>query len=100
MTVSKGRCLVSGGPFFVISGFLKRKKVDLSLSNIPEEVIRTIREQADIVEVVSQHLSLKKTGQNYTGLCPFHHEKTPSFVVSPVRQIFHCFGCGVGGNVY
>lgn len=67
---------------------------------IPEEVIRRIREQADIVEVVSQHLSLKKTGQNYTGLCPFHHEKTASFVVSPARQIFHCFGCGVGGNVY
>lgn len=67
---------------------------------IPEEIIRRVREQADIVEVVSQHLSLKKTGQNYTGLCPFHHEKTASFVVSPARQIFHCFGCGVGGNVY
>ena len=67
---------------------------------IPEEVIRRIREQADIVEIVSQHLSLKKTGQNYTGLCPFHQEKTPSFVVSPTRQIFHCFGCGTGGNVY
>jgi len=67
---------------------------------IPEEVIRRVREQADIVELVSQHLSLKKSGQNYTGLCPFHHEKTASFVVSPVRQIFHCFGCGAGGNVY
>ena len=54
----------------------------------------------DIVEIVSQHLSLKKTGQNYTGLCPFHQEKTASFVVSATRQIFHCFGCGVGGNVY
>lgn len=72
----------------------------MSSYSIPEEVIRRIREQADIVEVVSQHLLLKKTGQNYTGLCPFHHEKTPSFVVSPARQIFHCFGCGAGGNVY
>jgi len=54
----------------------------------------------DIVEVVSQHLSLKRAGQNFTGLCPFHQEKTASFVVSPTRQMFHCFGCGVGGNVY
>jgi DNA primase len=72
----------------------------LNSHTISEELIRRIREQVDIVEVVSQHLSLKRTGQNYTGLCPFHQEKTASFVVSPTRQIFHCFGCGAGGNVY
>jgi DNA primase len=54
----------------------------------------------DIVEVVSQYLSLKKMGENYATLCPFHKERTPSFYVSPKKQIFHCFGCGVGGNVF
>ena len=58
-----------------------------------------IREQVDIVELVSQYLALKKTGLNFKGLCPFHSEKTPSFVVSPQKQIFHCFGCGKGGDV-
>ncbi|MBI5043818.1 MAG: DNA primase [Nitrospirae bacterium] len=67
---------------------------------IPDELIERIREGVDIISVVSEHLSLKKTGQNYTGLCPFHSEKTPSFVVSPTKQIFHCFGCGAGGNVF
>lgn len=67
---------------------------------IPDELIDRIREGADIVSVISEHLSLKKTGQNYTGLCPFHSEKTPSFIVSPTKQIFHCFGCGAGGNVF
>ncbi len=67
---------------------------------IPDELIDRIREGADIVSVISEHLSLKKTGQNYTGLCPFHSEKTPSFIVSPAKQIFHCFGCGAGGNVF
>lgn len=67
---------------------------------IPDELIDRIREGVDIVSLISEHLSLKKTGQNYTGLCPFHSEKTPSFVVSPAKQIFHCFGCGAGGNVF
>lgn len=67
---------------------------------IPDELIDRIREGVDIVSVISEQLSLKKTGQNYTGLCPFHSEKTPSFVVSPSKQIFHCFGCGAGGNVF
>jgi DNA primase len=67
---------------------------------IPQELIEQIRDRLDITDVVSSYLTLTKTGQNFKGLCPFHAEKTPSFTVSPVRQIFHCFGCGVGGNVF
>jgi DNA primase len=67
---------------------------------IGEEKINEVRERADIVEVISSYVSLKRAGANYQGLCPFHAEKTPSFNVSPARQIFHCFGCGVGGNVF
>ena len=67
---------------------------------IPEDVIQLIRERADIVEIIGSHLSLTKAGQNFKGLCPFHSEKTPSFTVSPSRQMFHCFGCGEGGNAF
>ncbi len=67
---------------------------------IPQETINEIRERADIVEVVSQHVELRRSGSNFKALCPFHEEKTPSFMVSPDRQIFHCFGCGRGGNVF
>jgi DNA primase len=67
---------------------------------IPEEIIDEIRHQADIVAVISEYVALTKTGKNYKGLCPFHKEKTPSFIVSPQKQIFHCYGCGVGGNVF
>jgi len=67
---------------------------------IPEETIQEIRERTDIVEVVSGYLPLKHSGANHLGLCPFHGEKTPSFNVNSTRQIFHCFGCGVGGNVF
>ncbi len=70
------------------------------MSLIPNTTIDEVRERADITEVVSEHLRIKKSGQNYKGLCPFHPEKTPSFTVSPSKQIFHCFGCGVGGNVF
>ena len=59
-----------------------------------------VKQQADIVRVVGEYIRLKKSGQNFTGLCPFHGEKTPSFAVHPVKQIFHCFGCGKGGDVF
>jgi len=67
---------------------------------VPEEVIDRITERADIVEIISEYLPLKKAGKNYKALCPFHQERTPSFMVSPQKQLFHCFGCGVGGSVF
>jgi DNA primase len=68
------------------------------MSIIPDEKVNEVRERASIVEVVADYVSLRKSGANYQGLCPFHGEKTPSFNVNPARGIFHCFGCGVGGN--
>ncbi|RPH32780.1 DNA primase, partial [bacterium] len=67
---------------------------------IPDEKIDEVRNASDIVEIISSYVTLKKRGKNYLGLCPFHQEKTPSFNVSPERQMYHCFGCGVGGNVF
>lgn len=67
---------------------------------IPEEFISDLLHRADIVEIIREYVPLKKQGQNYVGLCPFHSEKTPSFVVSPHKQIYHCFGCGKGGNAF
>ena len=63
-------------------------------------VAERVKQQADIVRVVGEYVRLKKTGKDFSGLCPFHPEKTPSFTVSPVKQIFYCFGCGKGGDVY
>lgn len=68
--------------------------------NIEQEIINEIREKNDIVDLVGQYVKLEKRGRNYVGLCPFHDEKTPSFSVSPEKQICHCFGCKKGGNVF
>ncbi len=67
---------------------------------IPDDKVREVLERVSIVEVVSEYVQLKRAGANYSGLCPFHAEKTPSFNVNPAREIFHCFGCGVGGNAF
>jgi DNA primase len=66
----------------------------------PEEKVSEIRDRASILEVVSDYINLKKAGKHYKGLCPFHSEKTPSFMVNEEKQIFHCFGCGAGGDVF
>ncbi len=70
------------------------------MARIPEELVDSIRSQADIVDIVSDYVTLRRSGKNYMGLCPFHDEKTPSFSVNPERGIFHCFGCGKGGSVF
>jgi DNA primase len=67
---------------------------------IPDRVIDEVLERVDIVEVISGYFPLRRAGRNFKALCPFHREKTPSFMVSPDKQIFHCFGCGMGGNVF
>src|ERR1700734_2519195 len=59
-----------------------------------------VKQQADIIRVVGEYVRLRKSGQNFVGLCPFHSEKTPSFAVHPVKQSYHCFGCGAGGDVF
>ncbi|MFC4320810.1 DNA primase [Litchfieldia salsa] len=69
-------------------------------NRIPEETIEKIRQSVDIVDVISEYVQLKKQGRNYFGLCPFHGENTPSFSVSAEKQLFQCFGCGAGGNVF
>lgn len=65
---------------------------------IPQNFIQELITRADVVEIVGRHVQLKKTGANFSGLCPFHTEKTPSFTVSPAKQFYHCFGCGKSGN--
>jgi len=67
---------------------------------IPPTTIQHIRDTVDIVDIVSRYVTLSKTGQNFRGLCPFHNEKTPSFTVNTTRQMFYCFGCGTGGDVF
>lgn len=67
---------------------------------IEDEKINQIREAVDIVDLIGEYVQLKKQGRNYFGLCPFHGENSPSFSVSPDKQIFHCFGCGAGGNIF
>ncbi len=70
------------------------------MARYSDEIIDEVRQNNDIVDIISQYVHLKRSGRNYFGLCPFHNEKSPSFSVSPEKQIFHCFGCGVGGNVF
>lgn len=67
---------------------------------IPDQKVREVLERTSIVDVVSEYVQLRRSGANFLGLCPFHSEKTPSFNVNPAREIFHCFGCGTGGNVF
>lgn len=64
-----------------------------------EALIDEIKANNDIADIISQYINLKRSGRNFLGLCPFHKEKTPSFSVSTDKQIFHCFGCGIGGDV-
>jgi DNA primase len=68
--------------------------------HIPQDLIEEIRRRNDIIDVIAEYLPLKGSGGNYKALCPFHSEKTPSFTITRPKQIFHCFGCGVGGNVF
>src|SRR5436190_16057527 len=65
---------------------------------IPQEFIQSLLGRVDIVDVIDRYVKLKKAGSNFQACCPFHNEKTPSFSVSPTKQFYHCFGCGVHGN--
>ena len=67
---------------------------------IPDNILDQILDRCDIAEIISSYIPLKRAGRNYKALCPFHHEKTPSFMVNPEKGIFHCFGCGIGGNAF
>lgn len=66
---------------------------------ISDEIIQKVKDDSDIVNIISEYIQLKKSGSNYVGLCPFHSEKTPSFTVSETKQYYHCFGCGEGGDI-
>ena len=66
----------------------------------PEEIVEEVRSRTDIVDLIGSYVRLQKKGGNYMGLCPFHNEKSPSFSVHGGRQMYHCFGCGVGGNAF
>src|SRR5690625_7042013 len=69
-------------------------------TGIPKAIIDQIRQETDIVDIIGEYVQLKKQGRNYFGLFPFHDSKSPSFSVTKEKQIFHCFGCGKGGNIY
>ena len=72
----------------------------MNFSRLHPETIEEVKQRVDIVEVISEYVVLNKRGKDYLGLCPFHGEKTPSFSVSPNKQVYYCFGCGSGGNVF
>ncbi len=65
-----------------------------------DDTVRRIKDAADIIDIIGEHVTLHRSGSTYKGLCPFHSEKTPSFFVNPARQTFHCFGCNEGGDVF
>ncbi len=73
---------------------------NIAMSRFNQQTLETLRSRADLVEIVGEHVRLRRSGRNYLGLCPFHDERTPSFTVSPERGFFHCFGCGAGGSVF
>ena len=68
------------------------------MSKYTNDVTEALLERVDLVDLVGRYVQLKQTGRNHKGLCPFHNEKTPSFIVSEDKQLYHCFGCGAGGN--
>jgi DNA primase len=72
----------------------------MSTPRLHPDTIAAVRDRADIVDIVSEHVVLKKQGKDYVGLCPFHDDKSPSFSVSPSKQFYYCFSCGAGGNAY
>jgi DNA primase len=78
----------------------KERQIILDKIKRLNKTISEIRDQSSILEIVSDYVRLKKVGKNYKGLCPFHFEETPSFMVNEEKQIFHCFGCGEGGDVF
>src|SRR5437667_7135409 len=85
---------------FGIGSKTKRAKNRVHMGSIPPETIEQIAAANDVVEVIGAYFPLTRAGANFKALCPFHQEKTPSFIVSPSRQTFHCFGCGAGGSVF
>jgi len=85
---------------FKLNPFPYVLRVLFLVSLIPDNKIKEIQHAADIIDIISETVLLKKAGKNFVGLCPFHTEKTPSFTVSPAKQIFHCFGCGCGGDIF
>ena len=66
--------------------------------SIPNHILEQLNSQADLISIIGRHTTLKRAGNEYKGCCPFHGEKSPSFYVNPQKNIYHCFGCGVGGN--
>ncbi|MDQ6972887.1 MAG: CHC2 zinc finger domain-containing protein, partial [Mariprofundaceae bacterium] len=70
------------------------------MAHFPSEFLDEVLARTDVVELIARHVELKKSGANFMGLCPFHHEKSPSFSVSTDKQLFYCFGCGKGGGAF